>query len=56
MSEFTDRIQPTNSGLATYIDDLKSGKYQIPTLNEDFCVKYLFFSMTRMMLTSLLMP
>lgn len=35
MSEFTDRIQPTNSGLATYIDDLKSGKYQIPTFQRD---------------------
>lgn len=35
MSEFTDRIQPTNSGLNTYLDDLVGGKYQIPTFQRN---------------------
>ena len=35
MSDFTDRIQPTNAGLTTYLDDLIAGKYQIPTFQRD---------------------
>ncbi|MDE5581348.1 MAG: DUF262 domain-containing protein [Treponemataceae bacterium] len=35
MSELTDRIQPTNSGLTTYLDDLVGGKYQIPTFQRN---------------------
>ena len=35
MSNFTDRIQPTNCGLMTYVDDLDSQKYQIPTFQRD---------------------
>lgn len=35
MSDYTDRIKPTNSGLTTYIEDLSSMKYQIPTFQRD---------------------
>ena len=35
MSNFTDRIQPTNCGLMTYVDDLDTQKYQIPTFQRD---------------------
>ena len=35
MSDYTDRIKPTNSGLTTYIDDLSAMKYQIPTFQRD---------------------
>ena len=35
MSDYIDRIKPTNSGLTTYIDDLSAMKYQIPTFQRD---------------------
>lgn len=35
MSIFTDRIQPTNSGISTYMDNLLGKKYQIPTFQRD---------------------
>lgn len=35
MSTYTDRIQPTDSGIATYLDNLLARKYQIPTFQRD---------------------
>ncbi|MEH2332625.1 GmrSD restriction endonuclease domain-containing protein [Nostoc sp.] len=35
MSTYTDRIQPTNSAIATYLDNLLARKYQIPTFQRD---------------------
>lgn len=35
MSIYTDRIQPTHSGISTFLDDLLGGKYQIPTFQRD---------------------
>lgn len=32
---FTDRIKPTDKGIATYLDELKSLTYQIPTFQRD---------------------
>ncbi|MDP4007876.1 MAG: DUF262 domain-containing protein [Candidatus Peregrinibacteria bacterium] len=32
---FTDRIKPTDKGITTYLDDLKSQEYQIPTFQRD---------------------
>ncbi|MDR3242756.1 MAG: DUF262 domain-containing protein [Clostridiales Family XIII bacterium] len=32
---YTDRILPTNKGLTTYLDELKSFNYQIPTFQRD---------------------
>ncbi|MEH2447166.1 MAG: DUF262 domain-containing protein [Nostoc sp.] len=35
MSTYTDRIQPTNSAISTYLDNLLARKYQIPTFQRD---------------------
>ncbi|MBG1266280.1 DUF262 domain-containing protein [Nostoc sp. WHI] len=35
MSTYTDRIQPTDSGIATYLENLLASKYQIPTFQRD---------------------
>ncbi|NDJ22632.1 DUF262 domain-containing protein [Nostoc sp. B(2019)] len=35
MSTYTDRIQPTNSAIATYLDNLLARKYQVPTFQRD---------------------
>ncbi|MEH2145975.1 GmrSD restriction endonuclease domain-containing protein [Nostoc sp.] len=35
MSTYTDRIQPTNSAIATYLENLLASKYQIPTFQRD---------------------
>ncbi|MEH2039033.1 GmrSD restriction endonuclease domain-containing protein [Nostoc sp.] len=35
MSTYTDRIQPTNSAITTYLDNLLARKYQIPTFQRD---------------------
>ncbi len=35
MSIYTDRIQPTHSGISTYLDNLLGKKYQIPTFQRD---------------------
>ena len=32
---FTDRIKPTDKGITTYLDELKSQNYQIPTFQRD---------------------
>jgi uncharacterized protein with ParB-like and HNH nuclease domain len=32
---FTDRIKPTDKGITTYLDELKSQDYQIPTFQRD---------------------
>jgi hypothetical protein len=32
---FTDRIKPTDKGITTYLDELKSFTYQIPTFQRD---------------------
>jgi len=32
---FTDRIKPTDKGITTYLDDLKSQEYQVPTFQRD---------------------
>jgi len=32
---FTDRIKPTDKGITTYLDELKSQEYQIPTFQRD---------------------
>ena len=32
---FTDRIKPTDKGITTYLDELKSHNYQIPTFQRD---------------------
>jgi len=32
---YTDRIRPTHKGITTYLDDLKNGKYQIPTFQRN---------------------
>lgn len=32
---FTDRIKPTDKGIATYLDELKNQNYQIPTFQRD---------------------
>ena len=33
--DYTDRIFPTNKGLTTYLDELLSQNYQIPTFQRD---------------------
>lgn len=35
MSTYTDRIQPIDSGIATYLDNLLARKYKIPTFQRD---------------------
>lgn len=35
MVEFADRIKPSDAAITTYIDDLLSSKYQIPTFQRD---------------------
>ncbi|MBV6443157.1 MAG: hypothetical protein EPGJADBJ_04886 [Saprospiraceae bacterium] len=35
MSNFTDRIKPTDKGITTYLDDLQSQNYQIPTFQRE---------------------
>lgn len=35
MSIYTDRIQPTHSGISTYLENLLSKKYQIPTFQRN---------------------
>ena len=35
MSNFTDRIKPTDKGITTYLDDLQRQDYQIPTFQRE---------------------
>jgi uncharacterized protein with ParB-like and HNH nuclease domain len=35
MSNFTDRIKPTDKGITTYLDDLRNQDYQIPTFQRE---------------------
>lgn len=35
MSNFTDRIKPTDKGITTYLDDLQNQNYQIPTFQRE---------------------
>lgn len=35
MTNYTDRIQPSNLGITTYLDNLRNRKYQIPTFQRD---------------------
>ena len=34
MSDYTDRIHPTQSGISSYLEDLMKKKYQIPTFQK----------------------
>jgi hypothetical protein len=35
MSNYADRINPTDCGIYTYLDDLEGKKYQIPTFQRE---------------------